>query len=144
MADINYDDLCNLIALEIGNRATPSSVKKCLKATYKVILKQLKLNNRIYFKNFGYFEIKQRKSGERLILDPNTKEKKLVYVKPKYSISFKPSSIFDKSVNENDFKIITEKGVQRLKKRKPKISNTVDLLNTALERSKKESTYGKE
>lgn len=132
MSDINIDDLCNLIANNLGNHATPSSVKRYLKAIYKTILRQLELNGRIYFKDFGYFEIKERKSGERIINDPKTKEKRLVYVEPKYSIFFKASENFDFAVNENDFRIITDKGVKR-KKKKKKLwgSNVADLINRA-------------
>lgn len=114
MSDINFDDLCNLIALEVGSKATISSTKRYLKATYKIILKQLELNKRIYFKDFGYWEIKPRKSGEREINDPLNGGKRLVYVKPKYSIFFKPSINFDLSVN-NGFKILTKKVLKKYK-----------------------------
>ena len=68
-SDINYDDLCNLIALEMGGKTSPQKIKKFLRATYVIILRQLQLNNRIFFKNFGAFEIKQRQSGERVYID---------------------------------------------------------------------------
>lgn len=135
MKDINYNDLCDMIANEVGYGATRESTKRYLKAIYRVILKQLKLKNRIYFKDFGYWEIKQRKSGEREINNPMTNEKRVVYVKPKYSIFFKPSINFDKSVNENDFKIITDKGIKRLPKNKP--FTTSDLINKANSRAKR-------
>ena len=46
--DISYDDLCNLIANEISHRsASPNSVNVYLRALYKVILRQLELNQRI-------------------------------------------------------------------------------------------------
>lgn len=102
--DINFEELCNLIALEVGCRATPNTVKKYLKATYKVILQQLQLNNRVYFKKFGAFEIRQRKSGERIIGDPMNGGTQRIFVEPKLSISFKASKEFDYSVNEYDFK----------------------------------------
>lgn len=132
MAELKYEDLCNLIALQVGRGASPSSVDRYLRAIYKVILQQLKLNKKIRFKNFGHFEIKKRKSGERLINDPNTNTKTLRYVKDKYLISFKSSEIFDRSVNDNDFKIITNKGINRLPKREK--MNTADLLNLAFSR----------
>lgn len=137
-SDINYDDLCNLIALEIGN-TSPQKVKKFLRATYVVILRQLQLNNRIFFKNFGAFEIRQRQGGERVVGDFEGGSK-LVYVKPKNSISFKPSEIFDISVNENNFKIARNTNQRRKKKREKDndISKTVvDIINKAEERKKR-------
>lgn len=131
MAELKYDELCNLIALQVGRGASPNSVDRYLTAMYKVILQQLKLNKKIRFKNFGCFEIKNRKSGERLINDPNTQTKTLRYVKDRFLISFKPSEVFDKSVNDNGFKIITNKGINRLPKDK---MNTADLLNRAFDR----------
>ena len=68
--DISYDDLCNLIANEIPYQTSQERVNNYLHALYKVILRQLELNQRINIKNFGTFEIKERKSGERLINNP--------------------------------------------------------------------------
>lgn len=93
MAELKYEDLCNLIALQVGRNSTPNSVDKYLKATYKVILQQLELNHKVRFKNFGLFEIKKRKSGERIINDPNTNTKTLRYIKDRYLISFKSSEV---------------------------------------------------
>lgn len=136
MSDISYENLCNLIALEMGGTTTPKSVKKFLRATYIVILNQLKLKHRIYFKGFGYWEIKERKSGEREINDPTNGGKRLVYVKPKYSIFFKPSVNFDASVNENDFKPTTDRIAKLLKKEKSKEVTSADLINRANSRMK--------
>lgn len=137
--DLNFEDLCNLVALKVGCRATPSSVGKYLIGLYKVILNQLKLNKKIYIKDFGYFEIKERKSGERVIYDPNTGTKQLVYVEPKYSISFRPSETFYYSVNENNFRLITKKRLKLVKPKKTKkknkrIKNSADLINKAEKR----------
>ena len=144
MSDISYDDLCNLIALKINNnRATPHSVDYYLEATYKVILDQLKLNNRILIKDFGVFEIKERKSGERIINNPNkNNEKNLVYVTPRKSITFRASKKFDVSVNENNFKLASDRAVRRagreyrkkLYSPKKRIKNVADLLNKANKR----------
>lgn len=134
MKDINYDVLCEMIAQELIGDSSKETVKRYLRATYKVILKQLKLKNRVYFKDFGYWEIKQRKSGEREINDPKTREKRLIYVKPKYSIFFKSSLNFDLAVNENDFNIInknSEKKIKREVKMKDKKMNSADLINLA-------------
>lgn len=147
MSDIAYDDLCNLIALKINNnRATPNSVDYYLKATYKVILDQLKLNKRILIKDFGIFEIKERKSGERIINNPNKdNEKNLVYVEPRNSITFRAAKKFDVSVNENNFKLATDTKIKKLGRKyrkklsnndKRKFNNVADLLNRANERKK--------
>lgn len=133
---IKYEDLCTLISNEIYH-SSPKSVDKYLKATYKIILEQLQLNNSVYLKDFGTFEIKNRKSGSRIINNPNkNNEKQLVYVEPKLSITFKASSVFDHSVNENDFKLSNErkvkvKGKNKRRKHKRTINNYVDLINKA-------------
>ena len=142
--DISYDDLCNLIANEVPRKsASPTSVSVYLRALYKVILRQLELNQRINIQGFGTFEIKERKSGERLINNPQTNEKQVYYVEPKYSISFKAASNFDYSVNENDFKIVSDKRNNTLNRenRKPvirsKTKRVTDLINKANKRKGK-------
>ena len=141
--DLPYEDLCNLIAIQIPH-ATINSADNYLRALYKVILRQLELHNRICIKGFGVFEIKERKSGERIINNPIINEKQIVYVKPKYSISFRASSKFDFSVNENDFKIATDKKIKKYNseknksyKKRKKTKNIADLLNRAEKRKKK-------
>ena len=139
--DISYDDLCNLIANEVPHKsASPNSVSVYLRALYKVILRQLELNQRINIKGFGTFEIKERKSGERLINNPQTNEKQVYYVEPRYLISFKAASNFDYSVNENNFKIVSDKRNNTLNRenRKPvirsKTKRVTDLINRANKR----------
>ena len=143
--DISYDDLCNLVANEVvSQRATPKSAGMYLRALYKVILRQLELNQRIYIKGFGTFEIKERKSGERLINNPRNNKKQIYYVKPRYLISFKAASNFDFSVNENNFKIVSDERNTTLTKESRKvpqrrrIKRALDLLNIANERLEKE------
>ena len=142
--DISYDDLCNLIANEISHRsASPNSVNVYLRALYKVILRQLELNQRINIKGFGTFEIKERKSGERLINNPKNNQKQVYYVEPRYSISFKAASNFDYSVNENNFKIVSDKRNATLNRenRKPPVrtrtKRITDLINKANKRKGK-------
>ena len=148
MSDISYDDLCNLIALKVNQhnaKATPHSVDYYLQSIYKVILDQLKLNNRINIKDFGIFEIKDRKSGERIINNPNKdNEKQLVYVKPKKAITFRAAKKFDVSVNENDFKLVSDAKIKKLgrdyrkklatSKNGNRFKNVVDLLKIANKR----------
>lgn len=139
--DISYDDLCNLIANEVPRKsASPTSVSAYLRALYKVILRQLELNQRINIQGFGTFEIKERKSGERLINNPQNNQKQVYYVEPRYSISFKAASNFDYSVNENNFKIVSDKRNNTLNRenRKPvirsKTKRVTDLINRANKR----------
>lgn len=140
--DISYDDLCNLIANEVPhNNASPNSASTYLRAIYKVILRQLELNQRIAIKGFGTFEIKERKSGVRLINNPQNNEKQLYYVEPRYSIGFKAASNFDYSVNENNFKLISDiKNAELNKKNRKaftKTKRTIDLINKANKRKGK-------
>lgn len=137
--DIKIDDLCNLIALEVTVDISPQMVKRVLKATYKVILRQLQLNGRIYFKNFGVFKIKERATGERTVGDFNGGTR-TVYVEPKKKIIFSPSEVFDISVNENNFIMAKNTNTRRkneAKKRKKeeKIKNAVvEIVKKAEER----------
>ena len=142
--DISYDDLCNLIANEVPRKsASPNSVSVYLRALYKVILRQLELNQRINIQGFGTFEIKERKSGERLINNPQTNEKQIYYVEPRYSISFKAASNFDYSVNENNFKIVSDSRNATLNKENRKVpvrtktKRISDLINKANKRKGK-------
>ena len=142
--DISYDDLCNLIANEVPtHKASPHSAHTYLRALYKVILRQLELNQRINIKGFGTFEIKERKSGERLINNPKNNQKQVYYVEPRYSISFKAASNFDYSVNENNFKIVSDKRNATLNRenRKPPVrtrtKRITDLINKANKRKGK-------
>lgn len=143
--DLPYEDLCNLIAIQIPH-ASIKSADKYLTALYKVILRQLELHHRILIKGFGVFEIKERKSGERLIHNPNSdnNEKQIVYVEPRYSISFRAANKFDYSVNENHFKILDDDRVKKYNSRKvtkhkkrKKTKNIADLLNRAEKHKKK-------
>lgn len=135
--DLPYDDLCNLISNNV-RRATPNSVDKYLKAIYDVILKQLELNHKIYIKNFGTFEIKLREATQKMINNPKDNTKQIYDIREKYIISFTPSSVFDYSVNENDFKRVSKpsfsdkirKNKVRKKNKRHK-QNITDLLNKA-------------
>lgn len=138
--DLSFNDLCNLVSLEVGeNRSSPESAKRYLIALYKVILNQLKVNKRIYLYGFGFFELYERRSGERLIPDITDEklEKKLVYVKPRNVVKFRPSQVLDTNVNENDFKLkYSMKEKRKTQKEKTLGDNVADLLNKAERRSK--------
>lgn len=139
--DLNLNDLCNLIALEVNN-GDPKIAKKYLIATYKVILQQLALNKRILFYGFGAFELVERKSGERLVNDLNDKDntenemfKTLIYVTPRNQVRFRPSQILDTNVNENDFNLSFSMKKKKSKRKKTFDEGIVELINTAEKRS---------
>lgn len=137
--DLPYSDLCNLISNNV-KRSSPKSVDHYLKGIYKTILRQLELNQKIYFKDFGTFEIKMRKATQKMINNPRDNTKQIYDIRPKYIISFTPSKVFDYSINENNFKRVsrlkTSDDVKKNKspKQKPKKhykKNIASLLNKA-------------
>ena len=135
---ISFGDLCNLISNEVEIKtSSPSSVEKYLKGTLKVILRQLELHNKIYFKDFGTFEIRERKSGERMVYNPNKQRSEIVYVKPKRVVTFRPSSKLDYMVNENDFKPTRKDKTIEHNKTTNRINTTAKLLNRANLRKEK-------
>ena len=133
---VSFDDICNLISNEIYH-SSPRSVKKYLKALFKVILRQLELHKKIYLKDFGTFEIRERKSGERMMYNPNKQRSEVVYVKPRYVVTFRPSSKFDYMINENDFKMLHGNSKIEHNKTDKKLNNTSKLINRANMRKEK-------
>lgn len=100
--ELKIEQLCNLIALEC--KLSPTTVRKVLDATYKVILKQLELNGRIYFYNFGAFELKERPSGDVRGGNFISGESVIRYIPPRNKIFFNVSDSFERAVNEGEFK----------------------------------------
>lgn len=105
--DLKIDQLCNLIGLE--SNFQPSTVRRVLDATYKVILKQLELNQRIYFLDFGAFELYERAGGDKIMGDLVNGGAIIRYVEPRNKILFKPSDPLDKAINEGNFEAPTRK-----------------------------------
>ena len=142
--ELSFDNLCNLVAIKAGGASSPSAAKKYLTALYKVILEQLQINNRVVLWGFGIFEIHEREGGNRLLPDltDEEKKKKLVYVKPRNVIRFKPSQILDTNINENNFKLKFSMQNKLKEKKKPSKrffeENITDLLNIAERRSGKQ------
>ena len=107
------------------------------------ITEGLKSGDKVQISGFGTFEIKERKSGERLINNHKNNQKQVYYVEPRYSISFKAASNFDYSVNENNFKIVSYKRNATLNResRKPPVrtrtKRITDLINKANKRKGK-------
>lgn len=141
---LNYQQLCELIATNVSG-ATAKSVDGYLRGIYKTILRQLELNQKIVFQNFGRFELKERKGGEREINIPSRQSKYITYVEPKFIVTFKPSSVLDFCINDNNFiynkrcetrtkiKKYRERRKERMRKRY-NATSIYDLLNIANDR----------
>ena len=111
MSDLKIEQLCNLVALEC--KLSPKTVRNVLDALYKVILKQLELNKRIYFNDFGAFELKERPSGDKAMGNFNVGETVVRYVEARNKIVFKTSDALDRAINEGEFVMPTRKKKNR-------------------------------
>lgn len=108
--DIKLNELCNLLANEVGGSASIASARKYLSALQRVILKELKLNQRIYFFNFGAFEIYESGGYDTKMGDIVKQEGTIYrYIPVKTKILFKPSKVLLNSINKNDFEPIKRK-----------------------------------
>ena len=105
--DIKIEQLCNLIGLE--SKFSPKTVRTVLDAFYKVILKQLELNQRIYLLDFGAFEVYERPSGDKVMGDFENGGTIVRYVAPRNKIVFKPSDSLDNAINEGGYVVPTRK-----------------------------------
>ena len=110
-ADLKIDQLCNLVALEC--KLSPKTVRSVLDALYKVTLKQLELNQRIYFNDFGAFELKERPSGDKAMGNVNAGQTVVRYVEARNKIVFKTSDALDRAINEGEFVMPTRKKKNR-------------------------------
>lgn len=111
MSDLKIEQLCNLVALEC--KLSPKTVRTVLDALYKVILKQLELNKRIYFNNFGAFELKERPSGDKTMGTFIQGETVVRYIEARNKILFKPSDALDRAINEGGFVMPTRRKDKR-------------------------------
>ena len=111
MSDLKIEQLCNLVALEC--KLSPKTVRTVLDALYKVILKQLELNQRIYFNNIGAFELKDRPSGDKTMGTFIQGETVVRYIEARNKILFKPSDALDRAINEGEFVMPTRKKDRR-------------------------------
>jgi nucleoid DNA-binding protein len=106
MAMLRMVDFYNLVAHEVGGNSTPSSIEKVLKATQRVILKELKLNRQIRLTNFGTLKLIQRGGKDMRIGNFKKGETEIKYVKPKLVLGFNPSSAMEVAINDNDFELL--------------------------------------
>lgn len=142
MSKKRIDEIFELVSIKIGKSGSPKRAKEYILALYGIILEQLMLNGKMYIPKFGTFVIKQKEEKVLKVGDPINGGTKYVYVEPRNYIEFTPSNYFDRSVNENDFKLKKEKKPMQKqeKKRKSKKDKSInftitELLNKASERN---------
>lgn len=127
------DLFCELVAVEVGKGASPSSVKKYMIGMYKVILQQLKINRKVHIPNFGTFKVEQREARTMKVGDPVNGGIKYINVKPKFKVIFIPSGILDSNINKNNFKM--KEKPKPIKNPKTSIEEALaNMLNLAFER----------
>jgi integration host factor subunit beta len=95
MATITKKDLVERIAdkTKIGR----TDVKRCVQEFLEQIIVELKKGNRLEFRDFGVFEVKER--AARLAQNPKTMQK--VQVPPKRAVKFKVGRLMRDSVEHN-------------------------------------------
>ena len=96
-----------MICLE--SKFAPKTVRTVLDAFYKVILKQLELNQRIYLLDFGAFEVYERPSGDKVMGDFENGGTIVRYIAPRNKIAFIPSDALDNAINEGGYVVPTRK-----------------------------------
>jgi nucleoid DNA-binding protein len=119
MSDFSYTsekELINCIAFESG--LSIEATKKFLYSTKKVILKQLQLNHRLSFPNFGIFEDYVRE-GKVKVMGSFLGGTQSVYINPKVLIKFKPSNTLIYELND-DYRLKYTEKKKKTRKRKPK------------------------
>lgn len=130
---IRLDDFLSLWATKVGYTATTKSMRRYLVGFQNVILEQLKLNEEVYIHNFGTFYLRKSGGDIRTMGDMKTKGKTVErFIAPRMVIAFKPSSVLERAVNENNFEFVPKKSkkkyttkveareVYNKKRRKPK------------------------
>lgn len=139
-----YEEICDLIAIQVGCGATRTASNRYFRAFYKLFLQQLKMNKKFMIPKFGTFEVKKRKERKMVVGDPVNGGTKLIYVEPRYYITFTPSSYLDTIINYNDFEMYhVDVKAENIKNRNtkdediPMNKTLVDMLNKAKERTEK-------
>lgn len=145
MAKLNPNEFYFMIQNKLAESGYSTSIDICKRyfgAIYQVILDQLKINGKITVPMFGTFEAKERKSGERVVGNPNNDGKlQLVYVPPKLTVSFRESNTMDRIINDKDFHLnmgYKPKPNNHEIKKKYIGKSTVDLINKAHKNKQKE------
>ena len=76
------------------NGMTPHEAQRLVEHVVAIMADHLDDGNTIAIQGFGNYEAK--KKAERIIINPNTKQRQLI--PPKLAISFKPSNVLKDSV----------------------------------------------
>lgn len=152
MSKTRLDEIFEVVAIRSGNSPNSKSVRKHFFVLYQFILEQLELNGKIMIPKFGTFYLRQKEEKVMKVGDPINNGSKYIYVEPRYYIEFVPSNYFDRSINENKFKLKKEfKPLKKIKKtkqmtktrtRKPLGYSTAQALNLAVERKNGENNNG--
>jgi nucleoid DNA-binding protein len=93
-AHVTKKEIVKQISEELG--LTQLKTKIIVQKTFDSIIETLLRERRIELRNFGVFEVKQRKA--RKARNPKTGD--TVYVEPKYVVTFKPGKEMEERVRE--------------------------------------------
>ncbi len=82
-------------AVSARSELTPQQVQKAVSALVKALPEMLDDEQVLSIQGFGNFEVK--KKMERVVVNPATKQRKLI--PPKLALSFKPSAVLKDKIN---------------------------------------------
>ncbi len=82
-------------AVSARSELTPQQVQKAVSALVKALPDMLDDEQVLSIQGFGNFEVK--KKMERVVVNPATKQRKLI--PPKLALSFKPSAVLKDKIN---------------------------------------------
>ncbi len=82
-------------AVSARSELTPQQVQKTVSALVKALPEMLDDEQVLSIQGFGNFEVK--KKMERVVVNPATKQRKLI--PPKLALSFKPSAVLKDKIN---------------------------------------------
>ena len=98
MATITKKEIIDLVSKETGTKRL--TVKRVIQAFLDDVIRELGNDNRLEFRDFGVFEIKQR--AARVAQNPKTLEQ--VDVPPKRTVKFKVGRLMRMRLEEQDAK----------------------------------------
>ena len=119
-----FDILCKQVAIEAGNRITPKTVAKVLKALYRIYLRQLEVNGIFKMPKFGIFKISVKEEKEMKVGDPVNGGYQYIYVPEERSLTFSESKYLHRAIN-SDFKPVYKK-VESVENEKRKYERLYD------------------
>lgn len=92
---MNNKDLITQLSIRLGKNSR--DVQQLMDFFVNELAEQLSEDNSLSIQGFGTFEVK--KKLERIVTNPNTKQKMLV--PPKLTLNFKPNSILKEKVKNS-------------------------------------------